>query len=243
MEKLNERKKYGKLVKILQISAGILMLIMVALCVVFIKKYNINISNIAGISEMITGGTFAIACGIVAFSVIKSFALVFPPAVLFAICAYLMPDYWTAFVVNLISVFLSLFVPFFLGKFTGAGMVETLKKRFKAIKKIDDFAGSNETQMAFAVKLSGILPGDLSSLLFGAMNISLKKFVIGSNLGMLPLVVVYTFLGVALKNVGDAPWIVAIPVVAIIVFNIIASLFTKNLISKTKSRNSEVKNG
>ena len=238
-----KEKNYGKLVKILQISAGILMLIMVALCVVFIKKYNINISNIAGISEMITGGTFAIACGIVAFSVIKSFALVFPPAVLFAICAYLMPDYWTAFIVNLISVFLSLFVPFFLGKFTGAGMVETLNKRFKAIKKIDDFAGSNETQMAFAVKLSGILPGDLSSLLFGAMNISLKKFVIGSNLGMLPLVVVYTFLGVALKNVGDAPWIVAIPVVAIIVFNIIASLFTKNLISKTKSRNSEVKNG
>ena len=238
-----KEKNYGKLVKILQISAGILMLVMVALCVVFIKKYNINISNIAGISEMITGGTFAIACGIVAFSVIKSFALVFPPAVLFAICAYLMPDYWTAFVVNLISVFLSLFVPFFLGKFTGAGMVETLNKRFKAIKKIDDFAGSNETQMAFAVKLSGILPGDLSSLLFGAMNISLKKFVIGSNLGMLPLVVVYTFLGVALKNVGDAPWIVAIPVVAIIVFNIIASLFTKNLISKTKSRNSEEKNG
>ena len=238
-----KEKNYGKLVKILQISAGILMLVMVALCVVFIKKYNINISNIAGISEMITGGTFAIACGIVAFSVIKSFALVFPPAVLFAICAYLMPDYWTAFVVNLISVFLSLFVPFFLGKFTGAGMVETLKKRFKAIKKIDDFAGSNETQMAFAVKLSGILPGDLSSLLFGAMNISLKKFVIGSNLGMLPLVVVYTFLGVALKNIGNAPWIVAIPVVAIVVFNIIASLFTKNLISKNKAKKSEVKNG
>lgn len=238
-----KEKNYGKLVKILQISAGILMLVMVALCVVFIKKYNISISNIAGISEMITGGTLAIACGIIVFSLIKSFALVFPPAVLFAVYAYIMPDYWTAFAINLISVFLSLFVPFFLGKFTGAGMVETLKKRFKAIKKIDDFAGSNETQMAFAVKLSGILPGDLSSLLFGAMNISLKKFIIGSNLGMLPLVIVYTFLGIALKNIGNAPWIVAIPVVAIIVFNIIASLFTKNLISKTKSRNSEVKNG
>lgn len=237
-----KEKNYGKLVKILQISAGILMLVMVALCVVFIKKYNINISNIAGISEMITGGTLAIACGIIVFSLIKSFALVFPPAVLFAVCAYIMPDYWTAFAINLISVFLSLFVPFFLGKFTGAGMVETLKKRFKAIKKIDDFAGSNETQMAFAVKLSGILPGDLSSLLFGAMNISLKKFIIGSNLGMLPLVIVYTFLGIALKNIGNAPWIVAIPVVAIVVFNIIASLFTKNLISKNKAKKSEEKN-
>lgn len=237
-----KEKNYGKLVKTLQISAGILMLVMVALCVVFIKKYNINISNIAGISQMITGGTFAIACGIIIFSLIKSFALVFPPAVLFAVCAYIMPDYWTAFAINLISVFLSLFVPFFLGKFTGAGMVETLKKRFKAIKKIDDFAGSNETQMAFAVKLSGILPGDLSSLLFGAMNISLKKFIIGSNLGMLPLVIVYTFLGIALKNIGNAPWIVAIPVVAIVVFNIIASLFTKNLISKNKAKKSEEKN-
>ena len=237
-----KEKNYGKLVKILQISAGILMLVMVALCVVFIKKYNISISNIAGISEMITGGTFAIACGIIVFSLIKSFALVFPPAVLFAVYAYIMPDYWTAFAINLISVFLSLFVPFFLGKFTGAGMVETLKKRFKAIKKIDDFAGSNETQMAFAVKLSGILPGDLSSLLFGAMNISLKKFIIGSNLGMLPLVIVYTFLGIALKNIGNAPWIVVIPVVAIVVFNIIASLFTKNLISKNKAKKSEEKN-
>ena len=237
-----KEKNYGKLVKILQISAGILMLVMVALCVVFIKKYNISISNIAGISEMITGGTFAIACGIIVFSLIKSFALVFPPAVLFAVYAYIMPDYWTAFAINLISVFLSLFVPFFLGKFTGAGMVKTLKKRFKAIKKIDDFAGSNETQMAFAVKLSGILPGDLSSLLFGAMNISLKKFIIGSNLGMLPLVIVYTFLGIALKNIGNAPWIVVIPVVAIVVFNIIASLFTKNLISKNKAKKSEEKN-
>ena len=83
-----------------------------------------------------------------------------------------MPNYWIALVINIISVFLSLSIPYFLGRFTGASMVDTLKGKFKAIKKLDDFAGANEMQMTFAVKLSGLLPGDLSSLLFGAMGIS-----------------------------------------------------------------------
>ena len=147
-----------------------------------------------------------------------------------------MPNFWVALLVNLISVFLSLFVPYFLGRFTGAGMVETLKGKFKAIKKIDDFTGANETEMTFAIKLSGIIPGDLSSLLFGAMGISFKNYTLGANLGNLPLVIVYTFFGITLRNVGEQPWVAAIPVAVIIVFMLIASLITKNLIKKTKAK-------
>ena len=140
-------------------------------------------------------------------------------------------------IINIVSVFLSLSIPYFLGKFTGSGMVDTLKSKFKAIKKLDDFAGANEVEMTFAVKLSGVLPGDLSSLLFGAMDISYKKYMIGSNLGTLPLVIVYTFFGSALRSVDERPWIAAIPVVVIIVFVLIASLITKKLIAKTKAQN------
>lgn len=229
-----EQKNYGKLVKALQIAAGIFMLAMVILCIVLTQKYNIKVSNIPELSKSLTGGTFALAIGIIVFSVVKSFALVFPPAVIFSICGYIMPNFWVALLVNIISVFLSLFVPYFLGRFTGAGMVETLKGRFKAIKKIDDFAGANETEMTFAIKLSGIMPGDLSSLLFGAMGISLRNYTVGANLGNLPLVIVYTFFGITLRNVGEQPWVAAIPVAVIIVFMLIASLITKKLIEKTK---------
>ncbi len=229
-------KNYGKLVKALQIAAGILMLVMVVLCIYLVQKYNIKVSNIPELSQQITGGTAAIAIGIIIFSVVKSFALVFPPAVVFSICGYIMPNFWLALLINIVSVFLSLSIPYFLGRFTGAGMVNTLKGKFKAIKKIDDFAGANETEMTFAIKLSGIMPGDLSSLLFGAMGISFKNYTIGANLGNLPLVIVYTFFGITLKNVGEQPWVAAIPVAVIIVFMLIASLITKRLVAKTKAQ-------
>lgn len=233
---MEEKKNYGKLVKVLQIAAGVLMLAMVVVCIILIQKYDIKVSNIPELSKMITGGTATIALVVILFSVVKSFALVFPPAVVFAICGYMMPNYFLALLVNLVSVFLSLAIPYFLGRFTGAGMVDTLKGKFKAIKKLDDFAGANEMQTVFVVKLSGLLPGDLSSLLFGAMNTSFKNFLIGANLGMLPLAIVYTGFGTALKTIGEKPWLAAVPVVAIVVFVIISGIITKKMIAKNKAR-------
>lgn len=233
---MEEKKNYGKLVKVLQIAAGVLMLTMVVVCIILIQKYDIKVSNIPELSKMITGGTATIALVVILFSVVKSFALVFPPAVVFAICGYMMPNYFLALLVNLVSVFLSLAIPYFLGRFTGAGMVDTLKGKFKAIKKLDDFAGANEMQTVFVVKLSGLLPGDLSSLLFGAMNTSFKNFLIGANLGMLPLAIVYTGFGTALKTIGEKPWLAAVPVVAIVVFVIISGIITKKMIAKNKAR-------
>ena len=224
-----------KLIKILQILAGAFMLAMIVVCVVLMKKYNIKVTNIPQLAEQIQGGALVIAAGIILFSVVKSFALIFPPAVVFSICGYLMPNYWIGLAINIISILLSSFAPYFLGRFTGAGAVDSLKTRFKAVKKLDDFKGANEKMMTFAIKLSGIIPGDLSSLLFGAINVSFKNYMIGANLGMLPLAIVYTLFGVALKNVGEEPWVVAIPVAVIVVFVITASLITKRLISKTKA--------
>ena len=235
-------KNYDKLIKALQIGAGVLMLAMVVLCIVLIQKYNIKVSNIPQLSQMITGGTATIALVVILFSVVKSFALVFPPAVVFSICGYMMPSYFLALVINLVSVFLSLAIPYFLGKFTGAGMVDTLKGKFKAIKKLDDFAGANETQTVFVVKLSGLLPGDLSSLSFGAMKTSFKSFLIGANLGMLPLAIVYTGFGTALRSIGEKPWLAAVPVVAIVVFVIISGIITKRMIAKNKAAR-ETSNG
>ncbi len=235
-------KNYGKLVKVLQIAAGIVMLGMVVLCIFLTQKYNIKVSNIPEISKMISGGTATIAFVVIGFSIVKSFALVFPPAVVFAICAYMIPNFWLALLVNVISVLVSSSIPYFLGRFTGAGMVSTLKKRFKAVKKIDDFAGANEMETTFVVKLSGLIPGDLSSLLFGAMGISFKNFTIGNNLGMIPLAIAYTAFGTTLRTAGEKPWLTAIPVVVIILFVIISGIITKKMIEKNKAAQKEKEN-
>ena len=72
------------------------------------------------------------------------------------------------------------------------------------------------------------------NFLFGAMNISFKNYMIGAFIGNFPLVAAYTLFGLLLKNVGDKPWVVAIPVAIIVVFLLIASLITKKMIADNK---------
>lgn len=239
----NETKKdYSKLIKVLQIATGVLMIALVIAGIIAKQKLGISAKNIPMLSQQLTeqfgNGVLVLSVIMIAISVVKSFALILPPAVVFSITAYILDPgpkgFVISLIVNLIACTLSLIVPYFLGKFTGAGMVDTLSKKFKAIKKIDDFAGTNEMKLTAVIKFAGILPGDLSSLLFGAMNISFKNYMIGAFIGNFPLVAAYTLFGLLLKNVGDKPWVVAIPVAIIVVFLLIASLITKKMIADNK---------
>ncbi|MCR5485710.1 MAG: VTT domain-containing protein [Clostridiales bacterium] len=234
MENGTETKKdYGKLIKVLQIAAGVFMLAMVVVCIVLIKKFNISLKNIDGLRDMISGSPVAVGAGIILFSVIKSFALVFPPAVIFALCGIFYGNAFTAIFVNLISTFLSLSLPYFLGRFTGKNMVATLSKKFKAVKKIDKFAGANEFAIVLCIKASGIMPSDLSSLLFGAMNISYKKYMIAANLGLLPLNIMWTCLGAYGDPSDPKSYLLLLP---ILVFAVGAAFVVKKIEKKNAEK-------
>ena len=236
---MNEKKDYGKLVKALQIATGILLILLMVLGIYLIQKYNIKVSNIKNLSMMISGGALTVSLILIGVSVVKSFVLVFPPAVLMSISGYMLPNFFVALVVNLIATALSLSIPYFLGRFTGAGMVETLKGKFKAVRKIDDFVGTNEIKLTAIIKFAGIMPGDLSSLLFGAMNISYKNYMAGAILGNIPLIIVYSLFGTLLKSVGEQPWVVAIPIVIIVLFLLISSVLAKKTIDSNRKKTAD----
>lgn len=215
------------------------MLGMIVLCLYFMKKFNINVFHIEDVACLIKGNTLEIALYIIAFSVVKTFALIFPPAVIFAVCGFLMPSYWSGLLVNLIGLLLSFPLGYYLGKFTGTGMVSTLKKRFKAVRKIENFADANETMMTFAVKLAGIIPNDMSSLLFGAMRVSFKNFMIGSTLGSVPLILSYSAVGYLLRTAENKFWLLVLLAAMIIFYIVVASLITKGFISKARKMKNE----
>lgn len=241
-----EQKDYGKLVKVLQIATGILMIALVVAGIVVKQKLGISAKNIPLLSQQLTeqfgNGVLILSAIMIGISVVKSFALILPPAVFYSITAYILDPgpkgFVISLIVNTIACTLSLIIPYFLGRFTGSGMVDTLSKKFKAIKKLDDFAGTNEIKLTAVIKFAGVLPGDLSSLLFGAMNISFKNYMVGAFIGNFPLVAAYTLFGLVLKNVGNKPWVVAIPVMIIAVFLLLASLITKKMIADNKKNKS-----
>ncbi len=232
---MNNTRNYDKLVKILQIAAGVIMVACLVIVVVLMKKYDISLKNADRIAGMLTGGTLAVAAMIIGFSVVKSFALIFPPAVIYAVSGIFFENLWTAILVNFIATVLSLVLPFFLGKLTGRDMLDSLKKRFPKIEKLDNFAGENEFAIVLIVKASGMLPSDLSSLIFGAMDMKFRTYFIAANIGMLPLNVLWTLLG----NKGDlANPLSYLYVLPILLFAVAAAFIMKKMSSKKKEAGS-----
>ena len=224
-----EKKNYDKVIRVLQIVALVFMVAMVAVMLIVMKKFDISIENAAALSSYISGGTLTVALIIIAFTVIKSFALIFPPAIILAISGLLFDSVWTAILVNAIAVALSVILPYYFGKFAGKDLLDTLKARFPKIKKLDDFAGQNEFMVVYVVKASGVIPSDLMSVIYGAMNVNFWKFFIASNLGKLPFNVLFSFLANKgdLSNPYSLLYIIPIPV-----FVVIMSVVVKIMTSK-----------
>ena len=216
------KKSYDKLIKVLQILSFLFMIVMVVLCIIFLKKNNISDKNVDALTQYLVGGTLTVSLIIIGFSVVKSFALIFPPAVLFILSGVVFKNLLTAVIVNFIATACSLILPYFLGRFTGADMVDSLKERFKAIKKLDDFAGENSSEVVFVFKAGGFMPSDLSSLIFGALNIPFGKYFIASNLGMLVLNVLWSIVGVYGDLTNPLSYLYALPA---LLFAIGASVF------------------
>ena len=221
-------KKNEKLIKVLQILSALFMLSMVVTMLVLMKKFNINIDNAAEFATYIKGGTFTVGLIIIAFTVIKSFALVFPPAVIFAVSGLLIDNLWVAILINFIGVALSVILPYYLGRFTGKDMLDTLKEKFPKIKKLDDFAGKNEFMVVYVVKASGVIPSDLMNVVYGAMNIIFMKYFIASNIGMLPFNILFTLLANKgdLSNPYSLLYIIPIPVF-VVIMSIVVKKMTK----------------
>ena len=232
MEKTTNKKKNEKLIRALQILSAVFMLFMVVTMLVLMKKFNINIDNAAEFATYIKGGTLTVALIIIAFTVVKSFALVFPPAVIFAVSGLLIDNLALAIFINFIGVALSMILPYYLGRFTGKDMLDTLKERFPKIKKLDDFAGKNEFMVVYVVKASGVVPSDLMNVVYGAMNINFMKYFIASNIGMLPFNILFTLLANKgdLSNPYSLLYIIPIPVF-VVIMSIVVKKMTKE---KTK---------
>lgn len=234
---MKEKKNYAKLIKILQGLSFAFMGVMIATMLILINKLDISIDNADKLAEYISGGTLTVAFIIIAFTVVKSFALVFPPAVIFAVSGLIIDNVWVAICINAVAVALSVILPYYFGRFAGKDLLDTLKVRFPKIKKLDDFAGKNEFMVVYVVKASGVVPSDLMSVIYGAMNVNFLKFFIASNLGMLPFNILFTLLANKgdLSNPYSLLYIVPIPVFVVIMSIVVKKMTAKKVAEDTAS--------
>lgn len=232
--------KYDRLIKFLQFLSFFFMAVMLVACIIFIAKNNISVRSIDAITSHIHGGTLTVAIIIIAFTVIKSFALVFPPIVLYFVAGVVLNNAPLAIAVNFIASALSLILPYFLGRFTGKDMLGTLEKKFKAVKKLEHFTEENTWVVVFILKVSGIIPSDLSSVIFGALNIPFGKYFVSANLGLLALNVSWSLIGAKGDLSDPLTYLYMLPIALCLIISLIfmqkAGKRSRNKSDKAESR-------
>ncbi len=231
--KMKSGRNYDKIMKVLQIVSIVFMAVMLITMLILVKKFNISIENAYELSSYIKGGTLTVALIIIAFTVIKSFTLVFPLAVIFAVSGLLFENICFAIAVNVIAIALSFILQYYFGKFAGKDILDTLKTRFPKVKKIDDFADKNEFMVVYVVKASAVGPSDLLSIIFGAMNVNFWKFFLASNLAMLPFNIFFTLLAHNGNLTNPDNFLYLIPIA---VFSVTMSIVVKKMTNKKETQ-------
>lgn len=228
----SNHEKYGRWIKFLQSLSCVFIVVMIVAGVVFIVKNKISVNNIDAITSHIHGGILTVSLVIILFTVVKSFTLVFPPVIMYFVAGVVLGDPFLAIFVSFIASALSLIIPYYFGRFTGKDMLHTLEKKFRAVRKLEDFTDENTSVVVFVLKVSGIIPSDLTSVIFGAMKIPFGEYFLFSNLGLLALNVSWSFIGAWGELTDPITYLYMLP----IVFCLLGSFIYMKRVKKRKSK-------
>lgn len=160
-------------------------------------------------SHVLAGAVLILAYGV------KSLTVFFPVMVLYLSAGILFPAP-VALGVNLAGLGLMVSLPYLLGKWLGAGRVAKLERRYPKMKKLGEFGSKNELYLSFFTRAINVLPGDLVSLFLGASGIRYRPFLIGSLLGLIPVMIPTTLMGDSLDNpLSPKFWLSVVAVAAV----------------------------
>lgn len=146
---------------------------------------------------------FAAAMVILFLYALKSVSFVFPIAVLQIAAGHLFQTP-VALLVNFLGRAITLSIPYWVGRFSGSGLISNLQEKYPKIKEICDKQGRNPVFISFLLRTFCFLPGDAVSLYLGATRIPYPYYITGGVLGTALGVVLATVLGSSITE-PDSP--------------------------------------
>ncbi len=184
----------GALLAVTKIAPPAIILGLAALCLIFRDSLNAQT-----ILHYTPENLWLAALALLAFYAVKSLSVVFPLLALY-VCAGLLFPVPLALAVNLLGLFVCVSLPYSLARCAGAGLVDKLQKRYPKIARLNELQQGSELFFAFFLRVVGVLPGDVVSMVLGATGMTYWKYVLGSLLGMLPGMVSATIAGASVSD-------------------------------------------
>lgn len=131
--------------------------------------------------------------------IFKSICIFFPSAILY-ICSGRLFPFYLAIIINSLGLIINLSLPYFIGRFFGKSLYDRLLMKYPNITKLDDFKEDSPWFFVVISRLLKFIPGDVTSLVHGSMNIPFPTYLFFSFLVRTPPMLSNTFLGSGIKT-------------------------------------------
>ena len=170
---------------------------------------------------------FAAAMVILILYALKSVSFVFPIAVLQIATGHLFQTP-VALLVNFAGRAVTLSIPYWIGRFSGADLLKSLQSKYPKIKEVCQRQNQSPVFISFLLRTFSFLPGDAVSLYLGAAKIPFPYYLIGGIWGTTLGVVLSTILGSSITNPNSpAFWISAALMILVAVISFLFYLYDR----------------
>ena len=173
------------------IPIGVTALLTLA-CILGAKRYSLDSwRELLGYTPpSLAGAALLLLCGYA----LKSLSVVFPLPLLYVAAGVMFP-LWAAWGLNLLGLCICVTLPYWVGRISGRELAESVLRTHKKAAKAAQVITENRIFAAYLLRVLGFLPGDLVSILLGAMGVEYRGYLIGSLLGLLPGMLLQTAMG------------------------------------------------
>ena len=156
---------------------------------------------------------------------IKSLSIMFPSALLFVAASriYSTP---VALLVNGAGLCVCFSVMYFIGLFVGEREMEHLRSRYQILQKLDRFQHRSPVFLCYIARVISVFPMDVVSIIFGCMKMNFARYLLGSLLGSIPLMIAITFIGTNVTDIGSPAFLFScLGTIAVILISFLSYYF------------------
>ena len=181
------------------------------ICIIFILLFlaSGNDITVQTVLSYTPESPFAAAIVILFLYALKSVSFVFPIAVLQIATGHLF-QIPVALLINFMGRAITLSIPYWIGRFSGSDLINSLQDKYPKLKQVCNKQGQNPFFISFLLRTFCFLPGDAVSLYLGATQIPFPYYLTGGVLGTTLGVVLATILGSSIAEPGSpAFWLSA----------------------------------
>lgn len=180
--------------------------VLLGLAVVLVLHWDISLQAIltdAPQNPLLTAGLLLL------FYILKSLTIFFLLLILEMAVGYLFPAP-VALGINFLGLWIVLTIPYWIGRALGFRQVSKLTRKYSKFQAVMEKQQNHSFFLCFFLRVISCLPGDLVTMYLGATHTPFFHNLLGGALGILPGMILATFMGVNIQDPSSpAFWISA----------------------------------